>query len=171
MVERYPELPPDFGHWLAGFIDGEGCFSIQLGGKGRGGPAPRFTLGLRDDDRSILEEIVRRTSIGKLYIETKRPVVRWWVGRRSDLAALVRLLDAFPLRAKKLRDYAIWREAVVVYCEMQGYGDGNGDRGAALTEIAERLKAVRERPDDETDEEVERQTAHSLGRKHLQLRL
>lgn len=28
----YPDVPPHFGHWLAGFIDGEGCFGIRKSG-------------------------------------------------------------------------------------------------------------------------------------------
>ena len=102
-----------FFDWLAGFIDGEGCFTIP---DRQGHHAPRFTLVVRDDDQPILEEIVARTGIGRLYriaaSGTSNPQAAWHVESKQGVAQLVRILDAHPLRARKARDYAIWREAV-----------------------------------------------------------
>lgn len=105
----------EFGHWLAGFIDGEGCFRVHCE-KGGTYYACHFTLKLRDDDRAILEEIVERTGIGHLKPDlvrgTSKPAMVWVVQSKAECVKLVALLDQYPLRAKKRNDYAIWREAV-----------------------------------------------------------
>lgn len=43
------------------------------------------------------------------------PSMIWAVVAKRDLAAIVAYLDAHPLRAKKARDFAVWREAVLIF--------------------------------------------------------
>jgi hypothetical protein len=113
-------IPKDWGNWLAGFIDGEGCFVVARTNHTtyvRYGCAMR--LAVRADDRPILLEIQRRTGLGRIY-ETPangnaNPSSAWSVQSKGDVLALVAILDRFPLRAKKARDYAIWREAVLLW--------------------------------------------------------
>lgn len=117
-----PSIPRDFGHWLAGFIAGEGCFDIaEGGGKAKGSFTCRFTLALRDDDAAILEEIHAMTGIGRISQiparNTSKPQTCWTVSRRSDCLTLVWLLDQFSLRTRKAKDYAIWRRAVFTWQE------------------------------------------------------
>lgn len=104
-----------FGHWLAGFIDGEGCFRIHSQKRGRY-LTPAFHLKLRADDRPILEEIARRVGAGRLYDMpahgTSRPGTVWRCQSQADCRALAAVLDRYPLRAKKAREYAVWREAL-----------------------------------------------------------
>lgn len=110
----------DFGNWLAGFIDGEGCFTLTAKGASRS-IVPAFTLCLRYDDGAIIEEIRDRTGIGVVYWYAnsmkdgcrRAPRVEWKVFRRSDVKSLVEILDRYPLRAKKKHDYQCWRAAVV----------------------------------------------------------
>lgn len=108
-----------FGHWLAGFIDGEGCFRIQRGLANRRFPyyACSFSLKQRDDDRALIADIVERTGIGTLREDRHRsgnskPCVLWVADSKAHTEALAELLDRYPLRSRKLRDYLIWREAV-----------------------------------------------------------
>jgi hypothetical protein len=107
------DVDPAFGNWLAGFIDGEGSFGIISNGSLQ----PRFSLAVRDDDLAIVEEVAARTGIGSVYLTVDgRPgahgVVQWNVFRKRDQQLLVALLEAFPLRAKKRRDFDVWKVAV-----------------------------------------------------------
>src|SRR5208337_5656953 len=99
----------EFGHWLAGFIDGEGCFRIVPNRKSW---ECRFQMSLRDDDSDILHRIRDELWLGSVYPKvayaTSHPQTMWEVSKHEDCLALVKILDQFPLRARKARDYAIW---------------------------------------------------------------
>jgi hypothetical protein len=116
-------LDDAFGHWLAGFIDGEGCFTIMHPRAAEPQLYTRFQLRLRADDRAVLDGIRERVGVGTIYEyePTARALavhpgskasILWVVCTSAGCARLVELLDRFPLRAKKAHDYAIWREAV-----------------------------------------------------------
>jgi hypothetical protein len=104
--------------WFAGFADGEGCF--YLGPSANGGVQPQFKIGLRADDVSILRELQVEFG-GSISFAIQRKngrehsLVNWAVAGKVDLARLIAYFDEFPLRAKKARDYAIWREGVRAY--------------------------------------------------------
>lgn len=124
----------DLGHWLAGLTDGEGCFYI-------GQNLCSFTIKLRDDDAQLIEDVreqlggIGRVSHTRNDGGTRRPQVRWDVNRKAELVWLTRLFDAFPLRSKKARDYAIWREAVIDWA--------CGAPPSALAEPRDRLRETR----------------------------
>jgi hypothetical protein len=138
-----------FGHWLAGFIDGEGSFSVRRAfladGRTVANYSPRFELGLRADDGPILEKIRGTLAIGAVYGHvTGRSgchVRRWYVGSKADCMVLVDFLDRYPLRSKKAADYVLWREAVQLW---QGTGGrwGNFD-WTRIAEIRDLLMAGR----------------------------
>jgi hypothetical protein len=101
---------------VAGLIDGEGTFAIEVRGK-----AGAFfaNVCLRADDRPLLDELKNQLGIGNVT-EThspshKSPQARWQVTRLKELLYLTCLLDRFPLRGKKRHDYAIWRETLLEY--------------------------------------------------------
>jgi hypothetical protein len=48
------------------------------------------------------------------------PQCDWTVTSKRELAGLLVYFDRFPLRAKKARDYAIWRRGVEIYCAHGG---------------------------------------------------
>jgi LAGLIDADG endonuclease len=111
------------GDWLAGFIDGEGSFNISRHG---GNYQPRFSLKLRDDDSEILKEIQKFIGIGTLRKSKCSPIGSKYYSPNakdqyrldiigSDNMKLLCILDEFPLRSKKLRDYNIWKRAVEIY--------------------------------------------------------
>jgi len=126
---RLPQIDPDFGHWFAGLVDGEGCFTLRLATLGnKQYVQPGFHLGLRDDDEPILLEICSRLEINKplkreraykgSHPQAEISISSWKLCRK-----LVDLFDSFPLRAKKKYDYDIWREAVLLRTEGSVYSE------------------------------------------------
>lgn len=129
-----------FGHWFAGFIDGEGCFTIDRAKDARTGYEYfrcRVSIALRDDDRGALEAVVSRTGLGSLSFRPSRRTgdgvsagqAAWYVSGRHQASTLVSILDRFPLRAKKAADYKIWREAVSEWNRLGGRGGRRSDFG------------------------------------------
>ena len=114
---KVAEIDPDFANWLAGFIDGEGCFSVHK--KNVNGFETfdcQFTITLRDDDRSVIETIKRELGgIGTIALRPARDgnaQVRYCISSQRDCLRLREILMVFPLRAKKLRDFEIWSRAL-----------------------------------------------------------
>lgn len=107
-----------FGHWFAGFTDGEGSFCIasQHGGRNL---RCMFTLTMRADDERIVREIHEAIQHGRVYTydpvikaRNSKPYVRLDINTRSGCDALVQIFHQYPLRAKKAADFKIWAEAV-----------------------------------------------------------
>jgi hypothetical protein len=134
-----------FGHWLAGFIDGEGCFWIR---RDKSSWTVRFRLVLRYDDRPVLAEIARVTGLGLLRDRDHspgNPQSGWEVHRKADQLMLVELLDLYPLRSKKARDYALWRKAVLYRATMRHRGPRRADWGP-IPDLAHALTTGRRFP-------------------------
>ena len=122
--EHLADIDPAFGHWFAGFVDGEGCFDLHaVHCATKTYYYPRLTIGLRDDDAPVLGEIQRRTGLGSITPRRPKgginPQVAWSVTRKNEVAPLCALLDRYPLRAKKADDYAIWREAALLWSSLR----------------------------------------------------
>ena len=142
--QRWRNLDPAFGHWLAGLIDGEGSFGI---GRVKHGYGLRVSIQLRDDDSAILKEIQMRLGLGSISRRAGRsgntnPGCVWMVQTRADVEELVEVLDRYPLRSKKAADYAIWRQAVEVWSAMPYRVPGVRDWGP-LIELKQKLETVR----------------------------
>jgi hypothetical protein len=151
------DLDPAFGHWLAGFIDGEGSFNIKREGAARGrrgGWSTTFSLAVRDDEWATLEAIRAATGLGAIRAKRSAagswPQVSWEVAQTRDQAQLIELLAAHPLRAKKRHDLAVWAKAVA-YRQRMPRGRGRGWREglhsaanfASLQALRRELDAVR----------------------------
>ena len=104
-------IPPDLGHWVSGFVDGEGSFNVPIRQeRDRGMP---WRIGLSFNVSQIGEEApkllqsvfgvgtVRGRMDGVFYFEVTQP------------AALERrvfpFFERYPLRTPKARDLAIFR--------------------------------------------------------------
>lgn len=111
--------------WFAGFVDGEGCFRVTKKG------VPEFQIGLRADDRAVLENIERVLGVGHLYEyapEGKNPTLYYRVSGPRDCQIVLNTIGD-RLRSKKSRDYLLWRDAVdarsngASYIEMEPFKD------------------------------------------------
>ena len=144
------EIDPAFGHWLAGFIDGEGCFVVSPNNQGY--YYARFHIKVRDDDADIILEAHERLGLGQIYYRqhegtTSNPAIVWAIQRQSECREFAAFLDRFPLRAKKKKDFAIWKEALD---ELQ---QNSRDR-PKLRYLNEKLKFIRRYRPNEDEEPV-----------------
>lgn len=112
-----------FGHWLSGFTDGEGSFGLYLhrwsATQQTRGYSARFTIALRADDLPALQLIRSFWGCGRLGTDKQQRLPR---GKPSAVLILTRIADLcsaviphferYPLRAKKARDFVIWRQGV-----------------------------------------------------------
>ncbi len=106
-----------FGYWLSGFIDGEGCFILH---RSKNGLYARLQIEVRLDDLSVIKEIKKFFGCGRLCIRERnkrnpnnKPQVGLLIGGLWDLKRKVLpILETFPLRAKKQRDFLIWKKGV-----------------------------------------------------------
>lgn len=148
-------IDPAFGHWLAGFVDGEGCFYIGRIATTKKGVEYvnyrcAFTIGLRDDDLPVLQQIQATLDMGRIDRKPPRGIGRGWmavllIARKADVRRLVDIFDDHPLRAKKARDYAVWREAVLEWHSKPNGGGVHLGRHdwSRMAQLHEDLKAVR----------------------------
>jgi LAGLIDADG DNA endonuclease family protein len=108
-------LSPTDGHALAGFVDAEGSFAIQLNNRGCTW-ACSMSLAVRLDDGDVLTDLARSTGLGRLHTKrayrTARPQAVWSIASKRECAQLARILRRFPLRARKRLDLEIWARAV-----------------------------------------------------------
>jgi hypothetical protein len=147
-----PDCPPGFLDWLAGFTDGEGSFGVGAGmGRHKQACICRFAISVRHDDAPVLHEIQHHLGAGRIYYaktssrkadgRPEEPTVTWSVQSKRDCALLCAIFDRHPLRAKKRRDYAVWRRAVLAWMQHRPSKDRQ-DWGDMLALKAE-LQAVR----------------------------
>lgn len=110
------DVPLEFGHYLAGLVDGEGTFLISNRARHVTLDEPAFAVKLRDDDAALLQFI--RLSLGRGTFVWGRKLgntngsLRWSVSQLGECAFIASLFDRFPLRSKKRRDHALWSEWV-----------------------------------------------------------
>lgn len=130
-----PPFPSDigreaFGHWFSGFTDGEGCFWIghnstatairEMGSPYRTG---HFTIKLRADDAPILKLAQSFFQCGRFVndmekgckVPNAKPQAGFTVNKVADLHnVIVPHFETYPLRAKKRRDFEIWKRAIAI---------------------------------------------------------
>lgn len=114
-------MDADFANWFVGFTDGEGCFVIaQRSGRRSGEYKPAFALVVREDDIDIILTIQEQFGYGvvrhRIFTSPgSHNGIGWHIDDRAGLWRLVRFFDVYPLRSKKIRDFRVWREAVLEY--------------------------------------------------------
>lgn len=133
------DIDPAFGHWLAGFVDGEAHFMFSMR---QGSPEARLSIELRSDDHPLLVEVQRTLGIGTIIHHKNRArgnqhaSDRWHVSALHDCLWLARLFELYPLRSKKARDFEVWSAAIRAWANGAGKND--------LRDYAERIRATRQ---------------------------
>jgi hypothetical protein len=128
------------GHFIAGFIEGEGHFGIA---EANGGQSFRCVMSLkvRDDDTELVEWLRARVGVGGLHRvparATSNPQVSWLVQTQPGCRALVKLLTRFEMRGRKAREFEIWKDAVELW------SSGAPNRVARAESLRRRLLAAR----------------------------
>lgn len=104
-------------NWLAGFLDGEGCFYSAYSG------APHriqvlLSVTQRLDSRSALEMLHRRHG-GFLYFDAdrryaanRRAQVRWTVSNHTAVGVRDALNEGIGLQTKKAAEFEVWSKAL-----------------------------------------------------------
>lgn len=120
-------------HYVSGFIDGEGSFSVSIGRHKtlrRGFEIrPEFEIEIRKDDQEILERILITIGIGRIYdCSYDRygwyPHVKYKITSIWDMNKyLFPFLDKYPLQAKKAKVYNLFKEIVMMVCNKKHLDD------------------------------------------------
>ena len=136
-------------HYVAGFIDGEGSFSVSIGKHKtlrRGFEIrPEFEIELRADDREILERILVTIGCGKIYdCSYERygwyPHAKYKITSNQDMKNyLFPFLDKYRLQAKKARVYKLFRKIVTMICNKKHLSDEGFD---VITKLRDEIRAL-----------------------------
>lgn len=124
-VDLIASVPADFGHWFAGFFDGEGHLFIDRNGR------CGAVITLRADDRPALEMIRDHFGVGALtnqIASNGSQVSNWRAASRNDCRIMAAVFTRFPLRAKKARELDIWLRAVELWVNAPTYDGSASER-------------------------------------------
>lgn len=141
-------IDPAFGNWIAGFTDGEGSFNITRSDQRF---KCMFSIKLRRDDKSILQEIQSQLDVGRIVMlagrKTSKPQAGFQVDSKHDCVVIKNLFQKFPLRAKKSTDFKIWSAAVEYWITCRQRHDGIGLFRSAdwsiMADLKEQLESSR----------------------------
>ena len=117
------------GDYIAGFVDGEGCFALKFRRdiKYNRKNKPEyfywdieFAILLRADDKEILTSVRDTLDCGKVGRPDKRGMVRYAVNDTHDLLyKIVPFFEKHQLYAKKKFDFELWKEALGILIRYQ----------------------------------------------------
>jgi hypothetical protein len=118
-----------------------------------GGQSPNFTCYEQITNHFGVPHLAE-SRVGTISYEegsgNQNPQVKWVVQDKDGCLELVQFLTVFPLRAKKLRDFLPWAEAVYSWHEMKRgnrwHGRGDYSKLLALKKRIESTRAYRDPP-------------------------
>ncbi len=146
--DRIRREPLD-GAYVAGFIDGEGSFSVSIGKHktlSRGLEVrPEFEIEVRADDREVIERILITIGCGRIYdCSYERygwyPHVKYKVTSTREMEEILfPFLDRNPLQAKKAKSYVLFKEIVLSYRRKEHLTDAGFSK---ILETRNQLRAL-----------------------------
>lgn len=150
--------------WVAGLIDGEGCFRLQHPSPNSPSRSfsPVFSISLRKDDKPCLDELIRIIGTSVVYHIDNRngqganamPAYKIFIRDMPALAfRLMPLLEIAPLRSKKLRELKLFKRALGILMQKASSGRSNqrytDDERRTLADICAALSELKEYESDE----------------------
>lgn len=103
--------------WIAGFIDGEGSFGVQITKSSlyRIGWTVRasFKISLHKKDQMVLEAIRNYLGVGSITSDGPNGI-RLQVSSMPGLLILINFLEQYPLITQKHGDFILWREIIMI---------------------------------------------------------
>lgn len=128
------------GHWLAGLVDGEGCFALWTRTRrvGRSDNCQAisfvFKIAMRADDLDVLKKAQAILGVGgigfnrrgtrgaKAYIYNGRtclgkPLAQLVARNKAEIAKVIAFFRQYQLRSKKRRDFDLWAKAFDVFVQ------------------------------------------------------
>lgn len=144
---------PCTAEWIAGFTDGEGCFSISVvknAGCRLGWQVQHeFAITQAAGSMEALELVRKHLNCGRIIVQTRRdnhrePLARFSVKRRADLNGIViPFFEAHPLATAKRNDFELFKRAMAII-NRGGHLEVSGLREIAyLTESMNRRQRSR----------------------------
>ena len=97
-------------NWVAGFIDGEGCFSIDIAfnQKYKTGWNVKaiFIIALHKKDQMVLELIQKFFRVGSISLQGKN-AIQFQVTPLQDLIKIIDYFSKYPLLTQKRADFEL----------------------------------------------------------------
>jgi len=120
--KKNKNLSPDY---IAGFVDGEGCFGLQFRKDIRherpGSPVyyswkAQFMITARKDEQELFERIKSFFGCGSIYKELDREI-HYCIANVEDLKNVISpFFKKHKLQGKKSKDFILWAEAIdIIY--------------------------------------------------------
>lgn len=103
----------DFEEWFRGFVDAEGCFSIQTLDNRFKFMEEELTLCLHIDETPLINYISQRLGVGTLSL--RESSVNYTVSSKASLLVIFNILDKTPLNTSKNLNYIVFRQAYDLY--------------------------------------------------------
>jgi hypothetical protein len=157
---RNPRLKAPFGkeqiqkkklnpHYVAGFIDGEGSFSVSIGRhrttKRKFEVRPEFEMEVRADDQEILERILITIGCGRIY-DCSYERYGWFPHSKYKITSikdmrdyLFPFLDKYPLQAKKSASYKLFREIVMMMLHKEHLTDNGFEK---IVKLRDKIRSL-----------------------------
>ena len=144
---------PGVAEWIAGFTDGEGCFSISVvkneGCRLGWQVQHEFAITQSASSMAALEAVRSHLGCGHIIVSHRsdnhrEPLARYSVKRRRDVVyVIIPFFEAHPLMTAKRNDYELFCEAMEIvtagrHLEVSGLGEI-----ASLTERMNRKQRSR----------------------------
>lgn len=143
LMKAYPDVLPvprpkvklqEIPHpqWLTGFIDGEGCFIINIqewissvNGNVKWKVWLTMFITQHSRDISIMENIVKYLDCGQVLIRSNQPAVDYKVGRLDNIITkVIPFLQKYPLQSVKEMNLKNWVEASLLILNKEHLTEG-----------------------------------------------